>query len=65
MTLDELKILKRKFVKTLPETIYMVGLGNDEIFVYLKPEDDASVIPAEFEGVKITIREHPGHITAL
>lgn len=42
-----------------------VGLGNDEIFVYLKPEDDASVIPAEFEGVKVTIREHPGRITAL
>lgn len=34
MTLDELKIIKRKFVET------------------------------EFEGVKVTIREHPGRITA-
>ena len=62
-SLEELKKKKQALKKVLPPNT-MMGIGDQELLVYLDNNDTDTVVPDIFEGIKVTIREKPKNIVA-
>lgn len=62
-SLDELKKKKQSLKKLLPPHT-MMGVGDQELFVYLDKNDQTTIVPSTFEGVKVVIKEKPADIIA-